>query len=328
MRVFITGSSGFIGSHLVEALHAKGYTLRCLVRRTSNLSWIKHLPIEYVYGDLFDQELLQQAVRDIDIVYHLAGITKARTAEEYFQGNQVATRNLLNAVIDSRSAIKKFVHVSSQTVVGPSLHGAPVDESVPFHPITTYGRSKMEAELECLRVQEKIPITIVRAPAVYGPRDKDVFEFFKAMSRGLQPMIGFNNKSVSLVHAKDLVDGMILAGENEKSAGQTYFVASERYYNWKEVGEVTARIMEKKFVLRLRIPEFLVYAIAGVSQFVGAIQRKPVVLNIEKARDIVQDAWTCSIAKAKRDLGYTESFTLEEGIRNTVHWYRQQGWIK
>ncbi|MBI1806721.1 MAG: NAD-dependent epimerase/dehydratase family protein [Ignavibacteria bacterium] len=327
MRVLITGATGFIGSHLIEELHKKGYQLRCLVRKTSNPVWIKHLPIDYMYGDLFDEQALRKAVEGMDYIYHLAGLTKAKTKAEYFQANHVATRNLLEAVNVVNPKPRRFVHVSSQAAVGPSMNGVAVDERTPFHPITAYGRSKMEAEKECLKMMDSLAITITRPPAVYGPRDKDVFEFFNAMNKGLQPMIGFNNKTVSLIHVRDLVNGIILAGEHPKSIGQTYFISSERFYNWREVGEITARIMDKK-VFRIRVPEFGVYTIAGFSELVGLLSHKPVLLNFEKARDIVQDAWTCSIAKAKKELEFREALTLEDGIKNTVQWYREQGWLK
>jgi nucleoside-diphosphate-sugar epimerase len=327
MRILITGATGFIGSHLAETLYAQGHQLQCLVRKSSNLVWIKHLPIEYVYGDLFDASVLQSAVKDVDMVYHLAGMTKAKTKEEYIQGNHIATKNLLDAVLAVQPNLKRFVHVSTQAAVGPSAGNTPIDERTPFHPITTYGVTKMEAEKECLSRMNKLPITITRPPAVYGPRDKDVFEFFNAMNKGLQAMIGFNNKEVSLIHVKDLVDGIILAGEHPAAIGQTYFISSERFYNWKEVGEITARVMGKK-ALRLRIPEFGVYIIAAFSEIAGLFSKKPVLLNFEKARDIVQDAWTCSIVKAKTELGFKEKLTLEDGIRQTIAWYRQHGWLK
>src|SRR5262249_6422020 len=227
-----------------------------------------------------------------------AGVTKARTKEEYFRGNHTATKNLLDAVRETNPGLKRFVHVSTQAAVGPSTDGTSVDETTPFHPITTYGVSKMEAEKECLRVADKIQVTIVRPPAVYGPRDKDIFAFFDTMNKGLQPMIGFNEKRVSLIHVEDLVDGIVLAGEHPRSIGQTYFISSERAYSWKEVGQVTSRVIGKRAV-RLRIPEFAVYAIAMLSELYSVVTRKAVLLNFEKARDIVQDSWTCSIDKAK-----------------------------
>lgn len=326
MRVLITGATGFIGSHLAEQLFHKGYRIRCLVRKTSNLQWLKHLPVEYIYGDLFTEDILVEALTDVDYCYHLAGLTKAKTREEYFRANHTATRRLLEAALNTGASIRRFIHISSQAAVGPSTGEKPVDETTPFHPITTYGRSKMEAEKECLRVMDRLPVTIVRPPAVYGPRDRDVFEFFNTMNKGLHPLIGFGKKEVSLIHVSDLVDGIILAGESEQAVGQTYFISSERYYSWLEVGEVTAGVMGKKSA-RVRIPEWVVYCIAAVAQAGAVFSTKPALINFEKARDIVQDAWTCDIAKAKRELGFTEKMTLEDGIRQTVRWYRDQGWL-
>ncbi|MBI3189813.1 MAG: NAD-dependent epimerase/dehydratase family protein [Ignavibacteriales bacterium] len=327
MKVLITGATGFIGSHLTESLHEKGYQLRCLIRKTSSLEWLKHLPIEYVYGDLFDEKVLQSVVQDVDYVYHLAGITKAKTKEEYFRGNHLATKNLLRAVLKFNPNVKRFVHISSQAAVGPSLNGKAVDEQTPFHPITTYGISKMEAEKECLQLMNKLPITITRPPAVYGPRDKDVFEFFNTMNKGLQPMIGFGKKYVSLVHVKSLVDGIILAGEHPKGVGQTYFISSEQFYHWKEIGELTASIMQKK-VFRLKVPIWGVYVIGLFAEIFSKFSSKPALLNLEKVKDIIQDAWTCDISKAMNEVGYRESISLGKGIRETVEWYRTSGWLK
>lgn len=327
MKILITGATGFIGSHLAEALHQKGYQLRCLVRKTSDLKWIKHLPIEYVYGTLFDKEVLTKAIEGVDYIYHVAGVNKAKRNSEYFAGNHSATKIFLDAVLASKHHLKRFVYVSSQAAVGPSEKDNPVNEQTPFHPITAYGESKMLAEQECLRMMENIPITIVRPPAVYGPRDTDVFAFFDAVNKGLQPMIGFQRKYVSLVHVKDLVNGMILAGEHPNGVSQTYFIASERFYHWEEVGNTAASVMNKK-VLRVHVPEFIVYGLFATVQFFSFFSKKPLILSIDKAKDVVQDAWTCDITKAKTELGYREELSLEEGIRMTVSWYREQGWLK
>ncbi|MDI6767748.1 MAG: NAD-dependent epimerase/dehydratase family protein [Bacteroidota bacterium] len=327
MRVLITGATGFIGSHLTEQLHQGGHTLRCLIRKNSNLQWIKHLPIEYVEGDYFDPESLRQAVRDVDLIYHSAGVTKAKTKAGYYEGNHLPTRNLLQAVLASNQNLIRFVHISSGAAVGPSANNEAVNESTPFHPITTYGISKKMAEEECLNVMDKIPTTIVRPPAVYGPRDKDVFEFFNTMNKGLQPMIGFKDTYVSLIHIKDLIDGIILAGEHPKAIGQTYFISSERYYKWKELGEITARILNKR-VFRLRIPKTMIYTIATVAEFLSSFSPKPALINLEKAKDMVQDAWIFSIEKAKKELGFKESLSIEEGIKETVQWYRKHNWLK
>src|SRR3990172_1469949 len=317
MNILLTGATGFIGSHLARRLHRQGHTLRAITRKSSDKKWIGDIPIAYVEGDYGNATFLREAVSGVDMMYHVAGVTKARTKEEYFRGNHMVTRNLLSAVLDANPRIGRFVHVSSGAAVGPATPGTPVDETTPFHPITTYGVSKMRAEKECLAAMEKIPVTIVRPPAVYGPRDTDIFEFFRTMNIGLQPLIGFREKLVSIIHVSDLVDGIVLAGESPRAAGQTYFISGEKYFTLLHLGDVTAAVMGRRPV-RIKIPEWCVYTIGALAQFFASFGGRPAVLNLEKARDIVQDAWTFDGSKAVRELGFGEKFTLEEGIRVTL----------
>ncbi len=325
-RILITGATGFIGSHLAELLHEKGYRIRCLVRKSSNPQWLQHLPVEYSYGEFNDAESLRKALFDIDYVYHVAGVVASKTKAGFFEGNQVATRNLL-ALAKDNPHLRRFVHISSFAAVGPSLDGQHTTEETPHHPITTYGRSKMEAEKEVQSHSDSIQWTIVRPPAVYGPRDLATFDFFRTAAKGLIPLVGFQKKFVSLVHVRDLVQGIMLAGEHERGVNQIYNIGSERYYDWDEIGNVTMNVLGEKAV-KLRIPEPLVYTIAGAVGFLSLFSRKPSVLNWEKGKDMVQNAWTCDISKAKRDLGYQEHTLLEDGIRETITWYRNQGWMK
>ncbi len=326
MKALVTGGTGFIGSHLVELLLNRNYAVRCLVRPTSDLRWLNGLPVEYIHGDLFDPEALRAAVHDVDYVYHSAGITKAKTKEEYYRGNATGTRNILSAILAHNPAIKRFVHISSQAAVGPSPSKTPITEETLPHPLTTYGKSKWMAEKGCLQVLESIPITIVRPPVVYGPRDKDVLAFFSTIQKGLQPIVGFNEKYVSMIHVGDLVRGFVLAAESNTSIGQTYFIASKDVYGWKEIGNITQEVMNKR-ALRMRLPETAVYAIAACAEFFGLFSPKPVLINFEKARDMVQNYWTCDASKAKRDFGFEQAISLTDGIRNTVDWYKNQGWL-
>jgi dihydroflavonol-4-reductase len=327
MLALITGATGFIGSHLAEHLHRKGYKLRCLVRPTSDTRWIHHLAVEYAHGDFFDDASLAAAVRNVDVIYHVAGVVASKTREGYFRGNQYATRNLLSAVRRVNPSLSRFIHVSSQTAVGPSSPDRPIDEASPYYPITTYGISKMEAEKEVRKYEGMLPWTIVRPPAVYGPRDTATFDFFLTASRGIIPLVGFSKKYVSLVHVSDLVEGIILAGEKKEGENQIYFVGSERFYDWEEIGEATLRVLGKK-AFKVRVPEFLVYAVAGTVGFFSLFNEKPSVLNWEKGKDMVQKAWTCDSTKARRELGFQEAISLEDGIRETIAWYRKVGWMK
>lgn len=326
-RALVTGGSGFIGSHLVELLLSKGHTVRCLLRKTSSTAWLQSHPLEIVYGDVFDNGALAEAVRDVQYVYHSAGLTKAKTKAEYFRANVDGTRNLLEAAAAHASDLHRFVQISSQTAAGPSPTSTPITEEAPCRPITTYGRSKREAEEICLRFADRLPVTIVRPPAVYGPRDKDIFEFFSTMQKGLQPVVGFGEKFVSLVHVADLVRGIVQAGESDRSTGETYFISSKEVYGWKFIGELTRSILGRK-ALTVRIPEAGVYGIAAIAEFFSLFSSKPALINLEKARDMVQDYWTCSSAKAQAHFGYEEQLSIEDGIRNTVTWYQDHGWLK
>jgi nucleoside-diphosphate-sugar epimerase len=322
----VTGATGFIGSHLVDLLLERKYAVRVLLRKTSDTVWLEGLPLEFVYGDLFDRDALARAVTGVDYVFHSAGVTKAKTPGEYYLGNTHGVMNILDAVSLHNPGLKRFVQISSQTAAGPSPGFTPVTEEATPHPITNYGKSKLKAEQACAKHSDKIPITIVRPPAVYGPRDRDVYEFFNTLSKGLQPMVGMKEKFVSLIHVSDLVRGFVMAAESKKAAGQTYFISSKQVYGWKEIGEVARGVIGKS-AIRIRIPEAGVFAIAAFSEFFGLFSRKPVLINFEKARDMVQDYWTCDSSKAQRDFGFTQQITLEAGIRNTVEWYRSKGWL-
>ncbi len=332
MLAFLTGATGFVGSHVAEALVSKGYTVRCLARKTSDTKWLQPLlqqkSIELVEGSLAHEHSLRSAVRDVDLVVHVAGVTAARTREEFFQGNQIGTRNLLHATLQVNPSVKRFLHVSSQTAVGPapSLQ-EPATSTTPCRPITRYGESKKAAEEEVFALQHQLPVTIVRPPAVYGQRDTAVFDYFKAVHGGLAPLIGFDTKYVSLVHVEDLARGIVMAAESQNTISKSYFVSSDEFYTWPEITAITKRILNKKFVLQLRLPHSVVMGIAGISGFFGRFASKPPVLDFEKGKDIIQRYWICSTKEAHEDFGYSQQITLEEGISKTIHWYREQGWL-
>ncbi len=328
MKIAITGSTGFIGSTLVDALLQRGDSIRCLVRTTSNLRWLEGKNVELVYGSLSDEKSLHELIDGVDAVYHIAGVVKSKTKEGYYRGNVYSTENLLNACIEVNPGLSRFVHISSLTAVGPSPSpDKPVNEKTPPRPITTYGKSKLEAEKRVLAAIDKLPVTIVRPPAVYGPRDTEILIFFKAVQTGLQTMIGFNRKLVSLIHVDDLVRGIILAGESPTAIGETYFISSESFYNWKDVGDITARALGKRRLVRIPVPHAVVYSIAAIAQTLSYFRKQPATLNLEKARDLVQPYWTCDTAKATRELGYRQSVSIEDGIQKTVRWYRDQEWL-
>jgi dihydroflavonol-4-reductase len=322
----VTGANGFVGSHLVDLLLSKNFRVRCIVRKSSNLQWLKGKDIEILTCGLTNKEGLRKAFNGAEYIFHVAGVVKSKTPEGYFQGNVENTRVLLDTALEFKATIKKFLVVSSQTVAGPSSNGTPVNENTECKPITTYGRSKLAQEQLAKSYMDRLPITICRAPAVYGERDTEIFIFFNTFNKGLMTTIGFDKKVLSLIHVADLADGLYLAAISEKSTGQTYFISSEKLYTWEEVGDITAKVLNKK-PLHVKVPHSVVYSIAAIAQLAAKFSSKPATLNIEKAKDITRHAWTCDTAKAINELGYRQKVSIEEGIKRTCDWYKQMKWL-
>ena len=202
----VTGANGFVGSHLVDYLITKNFEVRCVVRKSSNLQWLKGKAVKIFDCGLFDKEGLREAFKDVNYIFHVAGVVKAKNEEGYFKGNVEATKVLLDVAVEMKDQIKKFVVVSSQTVSGPSIDGKPVTEDMQPNPLTTYARSKLKQEQVALSYIDIFPVTICRAPAIYGERDTEIFIYFQVFNRGLTTMIGFDKKELSLLHVADLAE--------------------------------------------------------------------------------------------------------------------------
>ncbi|MCF8241187.1 MAG: NAD(P)-dependent oxidoreductase [Melioribacteraceae bacterium] len=323
----VTGANGFVGSHLADYLLEQGHEVRCLIRKTSDRKWLKDKPFKIYDCGLFDKVGMKEVLKDANYLFHVAGVVKAKTEEEYYNGNVKTTENLLHVLAEVNPGINRIVIVSSQTACGPSPseHEPCNEETVP-HPITRYGKSKYEQERLALNFKDKLPISIVRPPAIFGERDTEIYLVFKTYKAGLMTLIGFDEKKVNLVHVADLVEGIYLTAITDKAEGQIYFIGSENSYTWGEVAEQMHKSIGKK-AINLRLPHSLVYTVAGIAQFFAMFSSKAATFNIEKARDFVQSFWTIDVSKAKQDLGYTQKVSLEEGIKRTVDWYREMKWL-
>jgi len=329
---FVTGGTGFVGSHLVEELLRRGYDeVRCLVR--SRQKWLQPLDITPVRGDLSDAEVLWDAVRDVDVVYHVAGLTRAQEWDAFYQANVQATLNLMGALRHANPDVGRVLITSSLAAVGRCADDIATEET-PLQPISMYGRSKAEME-EALRAKhemrqpymEQLPITTVRPPAVYGPRDRDILTFFQAVKRHVCPVVGRGDApAISLVHVRDLVRGMVDAAEDETTVGETYFIGSEAAYSWNDVKAAATAALDT-WALTLPVPGPLVGAVGALAEAWGTLTGTYPPLNREKAREIRHACTICSVEKAKQDLGFRQETALEDGVRDTVAWYEEQGWL-
>jgi len=325
MKVLVTGANGFVGSHLVEGLLERDHRVRGLVRRTSNLRWLEGLDLELVYGEATDPATLPGAVRDIEVVYHAAGVTRARRPEIYHQVNCQGTVNLLEVCREHVPRLKKFVLISSQAAAGPGENGRPSREDDPCRPVSEYGRSKLMAEQAAAGFVDRLPVTTVRPPAVYGPRDTDFLTYFRILKKHLRPLLGFRERPVSVCHVRDVVSGTILAGESERSAGRTYFLSGGET-TWDELTRIMAEALGVR-ALKIRVPTFTLHVLAALNEAFAPLRRETPVLDRRKAREMTAACWTCDWSRAAEELGYRPSVALEEGVRETVGWYRRQGWL-
>ena len=326
MKALVTGATGFVGSHLVDKLIEKNYEVYCLKRKTSSTKWLDGKNVKYVEGDLFSNEALESCIKDMDYVFHVAGVVKAKNKEGFYHGNSDSTKNLLEIAYKVNPGLKKFIFVSSLAACGPAKTDKPVDESTVPDPITTYGLSKLKAEEEVFKYRDKFPISIVRPPAVFGPRDTEILIYFKTFSKGLNSVIGFDAKYLSLVYVEDLADGIILAAENNIADGQKYFVCFDKAYNWDEIGSLTSKLLGKK-ALKIRLPHSVLYSVGYLAELFSTFSSKPATLNIEKCKDITQLRWVCSNEKAKQELGFKAKYSLEESFKKTIDWYKEMNWI-
>ena len=326
MRALVTGSNGFIGSFLVERLLDKDWKVRCLVRKTSNLRWLEGLDIELAYGEMFDISSLHGAVKNADVVFHLAGVTKGKSEQDYIRGNYQATINMLKACQDSGGASKKFILISSQAAGGPSRENSPLSEEEATSPISAYGRSKKMAEQAVLEYSQQHPATIIRPPSVYGPRDIDFLQLFKIVNRGVIPKPGGGNQKISIIHVQDLVDGILQTAEKEIANGEIFFLSHDQPATFDELGRIVADALGTK-AITLPIPLWAIQGASLISSGFSKISGRPALLNKDKVLEMKQPAWLCSAAKAQKLLGFQAKIDLIEGMKQTAEWYKNIGWL-
>ncbi|MDZ7344951.1 MAG: NAD-dependent epimerase/dehydratase family protein [candidate division KSB1 bacterium] len=335
MRALVTGATGFIGSILVEKLierikqHHNGSDSRifCLVRQTSSLHWLQGLAVEFVRGDLFDKAALAAVLPEVTHVFHLAGATKAKSKAEYFRNNSEATRHLIQLCSNHARKLERFVYISSLAAAGPSRDGHLITEDEPPNPISIYGRSKLAGEQACQEFCQQLPITIVRPPVVYGPHDRDIYEYFKQVKMGIRLRLGSHERKISLIHVRDLVEGILRASESPKAIGETYFLTNLQPHELSELGRIiAARVMQKK-TIEITVPERVAPVVAAVAELGAQITGKPALLNFDKVKEMREHYWVCSGEKAKQQLGFTPALSVEEGLRQTYWWYRDNGWL-
>jgi len=316
--ILVTGATGFIGRHLVARLVREGRRVRCLARRDVAIPGA-----EVVRGDLAAGQGLREAVEGVDVVLHLGGVTKALSRQDYQVGNVRGTCNLLAVCPPS----VRLVHISSLAAAGPSPDGTPLAEDAPPRPVSGYGRSKWEAELAVGASALSERAVILRPAVVYGPGDTDVYQVFRAVSRGLFATVGRSESWFSFIYVEDLVRAILMAAASDRAAGKTYFVANPLPVSWGEFASLAACLMGRR-VRTVRIPSHLAYAAAWASELAARRRRKPGIFSRDKVREAVYPYWVCNPARAFHDFGFQAATSLRDGMAATLAWYKNSGWLK
>lgn len=325
-RVLVTGASGFVGYHLIEAALKNNLEVTAAVRKSSNIDHLKGFDIRYTYPDFTDIGSLATDLKEkqFDYIIHAAGITKARSETEYNDINAGYTHNMAAAVLESGIGLKKFVLISSLAAVGPlnDLAGV-ITEDTAASPITSYGRSKLLAE-ENLKVFTGLNYNILRPTGVYGPRDRGIFIFFKQVASGVEPYIGKVQQQFSFIYVKDVAQAAIKA----LYAGnyQTFNLSDGCVYDRYQLANTIKNVLNQK-TIKIHLPVNFVKFIAHVAEKYGSLANKAVILNVEKLSELTAVNWYCDITRAKAVLGFDPGYDLKSGVAETLDWYKEHKWL-
>ena len=325
-QILVTGATGFVGGNLVQALLRTGQSVACLVRDSSDTRALQQLPVRLVVGDLENPGPIRDAVRGIRTVYHVAGTIKAPNRAQYLRVNQYGTRRLLEVVAEASPALGRFIHVSSLSAAGPSPSGRGLTEEDQPNPISWYGESKLESEQEVLKYSDAFRVTILRPSAVYGPRDRETLLIFRMIHRGCLVTPGRFIRRFSLIHVDDLAAALIQAGRQDTRSGEVFFISRPESYTWEEVGRVIAGELGKTY-RSVAFPRSMALAAGFAGDVWAKLSGWPASVNSQKVKELLQPSWLCDISKAQSELGFTPRINLENGIRSTVRWYKEQRWL-
>jgi dihydroflavonol-4-reductase len=322
MRALITGATGFVGSHLAEALRRRGDHVTALVRSPARAASLVGLGIDVRAGDLHDIKALADAAAGTDIVYHVAGMVAARDEAEFFRANHDGTRNIIAAA--HGAGAERFLFVSSLAAAGPSARGAPLTGREPPRPVTAYGRSKLAAEQA---VKESgLRWSIIRPPIVYGPRDREILKIFRLARLRLAPVFGDGAQELSAVHVADLSSALIAVAASAATIAGTYMACHPEVFTSAQFGTAVGDAMGRS-VTTLRIPKVVGQSILSLTGAAARLAGQRTILTNDKANEFFQPAWTGDPTPLSRDTGWHAAYDLQRGLADTYRWYRQAGWL-
>lgn len=332
--ILITGAGGFIGGFLVEEALKRGYDTWAAVRATTSREFLKDERIHFIELDYSDQEKLEQTLREHesewgrwDCIVHNLGVTKSTNYLDFEQVNYGYLRTFVDALQETGMTPDVFLLMSSLSVMGPGDEKSykPISpDDIPM-PNTFYGVSKLKAETY-LQMIEGFPYTIFRCTGVYGPHEKDYYLMIKSIKRGFDFSVGFNKQMLTFIYVKDLVTGVMDALE-KGPLRKAYFISEDKAYTQQEFRQIVCEELGKKFVIPVTCPLWLVKIVCGISEWIGKVTLKASTLNRDKFKILKQRNWMCDTTDARRDFNFQPKYSLREGIREAIAWYREAGWL-
>lgn len=330
MNILITGASGFIGSFIVSEALRRGMNVWAAVRRTSSRKYLTDPRINFVELNLDSREEMvrQMAGLRFDAVVHAAGATKCLHADDFFRINTEGTRNLVNALRDMEMPLRRFVYVSSLSIYGPVREAQPYEEireSDTPQPNTAYGRSKLESE-RFLDSLTDFPCVTLRPTGVYGPRERDYFLMAKSIKGHTDFSVGYKPQDLTFVYVEDVVQAVFLAIERGQN-GRKYFLSDGQVYSSRTFSDLIHRELGRPWLLRIKAPIWVLRVVTFFGEYIGRMTGKISALNNDKYNIMRQRNWRCDIRPAVEELGYRPQYDLKRGVKLTVKWYVENGWL-
>jgi nucleoside-diphosphate-sugar epimerase len=327
MKVLLTGATGFVGSHILDSLCARGIDTTLLLRQSSNRRFIEpHLQrVGLRLGSIADTESLCRAVEGVTHVIHCAGLTRAQRFSEFYEANQIGTRNVVEAVDRQSGGVQRVVYISSLAAVGPVTAGSRVREDDAPHPVSDYGRSKLNGEDE-VRQGCRTDFVILRPPTVYGPRDDGFIHIFRTVKAHVRPIFLGGLRELSFVFAPDLAEAVVACLLPPAASRKTYFVCSPEIIPTNGFAREIAAQM-KIWAFPLPFPTLMMWPVCAAQEAFSWLTGRPAILNRQKYADLRASAWVCDPTRLRKELGVVCSTPIGEGIAQTVKWYRENGWL-
>ncbi len=326
MRVVVTGGAGFIGSHLIEALIARGDEVVCIERPGGGAGWVREQRIDFAPVGLEHADTLRRALEGAEVVFHLAALTEARTPAAFYAVNADGTRHVLTAAAAHGSRAPRVILLSSLAALGPCRDSELLTPDTRPCPLSHYGQSKLMAEAMVHAYADRVPATILRFPSVYGPRERGVLTFFRMVRRGFAVTIGRWDRELSMLYVGDAVQTLLRAAAAPRAVGRTYCVAHPEVLTWARFADAAGQAIGRD-PLRLSVPVPVACVVAAAAEVAGRLRRRAAILNRERMRELTQARWVCDPSRALAELDFRPQFPVERGAAEAVAWYRQAGWL-